>query len=112
MLHAIRPSRQPALICLSHLRWNFVFQRPQHLMTRFGRDRRVFFVEEPIFEPRITPYAALEASAGITVVVPHLPSGLDAEGCERTQRRLIDEVIERHEIADLVLWYYTPMALA
>ena len=40
----------PDLICLSHLRWNFVFQRPQHLMSRFARDRRVFFVEEPVFD--------------------------------------------------------------
>jgi UDP-galactopyranose mutase len=112
MRHAIQPSQQAALICLSHLRWNFVFQRPQHLMTRFGRDRRVFFVEEPMFEPGITPYAAVQAGAGVTVVVPHLPSGLDAEGCARTQRQLIDEVIERHAIGDLVLWYYTPMALA
>src|SRR3954466_5231898 len=38
------------LICLSHLRWNFVFQRPQHLMSRFARARRVFFVEEPVFD--------------------------------------------------------------
>ena len=36
------------LICFSHLRWDFVFQRPQHLMTRFARDRRVIFWEEPI----------------------------------------------------------------
>ena len=28
------------LVCFSHLRWNFVFQRPQHLMSRFAEDRR------------------------------------------------------------------------
>ena len=38
------------LICLSHLRWNFVFQRPQHLMTRCSKANRVFFWEEPIFD--------------------------------------------------------------
>jgi UDP-galactopyranose mutase len=36
------------LICFSHLRWDFVFQRPQHLMTRFARERRVFYFEEPL----------------------------------------------------------------
>ena len=41
--------RKPDLVCLSHLRWDFVFQRPQHLLSRCARDRRVFFVEEPIF---------------------------------------------------------------
>ena len=35
----------PDLICFSHLRWNFVFQRPQHLMSRYARAHRVFFVE-------------------------------------------------------------------
>ena len=37
------------IVCLSHLRWNFVFQRPQHLLSRAARDHRVFLVEEPIF---------------------------------------------------------------
>jgi hypothetical protein len=41
--------RSTDLVCLSHLRWNFVFQRPQHLLTRFAQGQRVFFIEEPIF---------------------------------------------------------------
>jgi hypothetical protein len=35
------------LICFSHLRWNFVFQRPQHLMCRFAREMNVIYWEEP-----------------------------------------------------------------
>src|SRR5436305_14914240 len=42
-------TQTPDLICLSHLRWDFVYQRPQHLLSRAAKDRRVFFVEEPIF---------------------------------------------------------------
>jgi hypothetical protein len=38
------------LVCLSHLRWDFVFQRPQHLLTRCAGQRRVFFFEEPVFD--------------------------------------------------------------
>ena len=38
----------PDLLCFSHLRWDFVFQRPQHLMTRFAKGRRVVFWEEPV----------------------------------------------------------------
>ena len=38
------------LVCFSHLRLDFVYQRPQHLLTRFARERRVFFVEEPIYD--------------------------------------------------------------
>jgi hypothetical protein len=37
------------LICFSHLRWNFVYQRPQHLLSRFANYTRVFYYEEPVF---------------------------------------------------------------
>ena len=43
------PEPQPTtLLCFSHLRWNFVFQRPQHLMCRFARQMNVIFWEEPV----------------------------------------------------------------
>jgi hypothetical protein len=42
-------TEQPDLICFSHLRWEFVYQRPQHLLSRCAMKRRVFFVEEPVF---------------------------------------------------------------
>jgi UDP-galactopyranose mutase len=102
----------PDVICLSHLRWNFVFQRPQHLMTRCARDRRVFFVEEPLFEPGTTPHLQFEQSRGVTVVVPRLPEGLPVEQCCSEQRRLLDSWMEAERISEYVLWYYTPMALA
>ena len=46
------------IVCFSHLRWHFVFQRPQHLMSRFARERRVFFIEEPVYEADIDAYMA------------------------------------------------------
>ena len=36
--------KRPDVICFSHLRWDFVYQRPQHLLTRCAAERRVFFV--------------------------------------------------------------------
>ena len=33
----MKADRNNDLVCLSHLRWDFVYQRPQHLMTRYGR---------------------------------------------------------------------------
>jgi UDP-galactopyranose mutase len=101
----------PDLLCLSHLRWNFVFQRPQHLMSRFARERRVFFVEEPVFEPDGAPRLQLERCGAVTVAVPHLPAGLDGDECSERQRTLIDELIRQHRVDEYVLWYYTPMAL-
>jgi hypothetical protein len=38
------------LLVFSHLRWNFVFQRPQHLLTRLAAHYRVLFVEEPMHD--------------------------------------------------------------
>ena len=37
------PFEVSTLICFSHLRWDFVYQRPQHLMSRFARQGRVFY---------------------------------------------------------------------
>jgi UDP-galactopyranose mutase len=102
----------PDLVCLSHLRWNFVFQRPQHLMTRCARDRRVYFIEEPLFQPGIAPQLQIRTSGAVTTVVPLLPEGLNDEGCCAEQRRLLDELMRAERISEYVLWYYTPMAFA
>jgi UDP-galactopyranose mutase len=104
-------SAHPDVICLSHLRWHFVFQRPQHLLTRCAREHRVFFVEEPLFQGGITPHLRVEADGPVTVVVPHLPEGLPQSDCTTAQRALLDDFIEAEDIRDYVLWYYTPMAL-
>lgn len=95
------------LICLSHLRWNFVYQRPHHLMTRFARQHRVFFLEEPIWDAE-SPHLAIQDVNGVHVAVPHLPPGADPVA---GQRALLDDLLEREETNDVVLWYYTPMAL-
>ena len=36
------------IVCVSHLRWDFVFQRPQHLLSRARKDGTVLYVEEPV----------------------------------------------------------------
>jgi glycosyltransferase involved in cell wall biosynthesis len=98
------------LLCFSHLRWNFVYQRPQHLMTRFARDRRVFFVEEPIDDSK-EPGLEVTTDAGVTVVVPHLPARLDSVLSARLQQILLGNLLRDHQIVHPILWYYTPMAL-
>ena len=104
------PVRADDLLCFSHLRWNFVYQRPQHLLTRFARERRVFFVEEPIAdatEPRLD----ISSQAGVTVVVPHLPPRLDSSTGSRLQQMLLGRLLREHQIVHPILWYYTPLAL-
>lgn len=101
------------LIVFSHLRWDFVFQRPQHLLMRFAQHRRVFYFEEPIFGLTSTPKLHMNMSAeGVHVVVPHVPSHLSPEEVEVTLARLVDEMIENEQIENYAAWYYTPMALS
>ena len=112
MFKVTNTSPSADLICLSHLRWNFVFQRPQHLMTRCAAERRVFFVEEPLTSASESAHLEVQTSGPVRVVVPHLPEGLSPDEIESAQRLLIDELIRAENIAEYILWYYTPMALA
>jgi UDP-galactopyranose mutase len=98
------------LICFSHLRWNFVFQRPQHLMTRFARERRVFFFEEPLFDGEHSTLV-VEPVGSVYVVVPHLPKGLSNDAIDRELSRLLTDLLKTWDIANPISWYYTPMAL-
>jgi UDP-galactopyranose mutase len=103
----------PDLVCLSHLRWDFVYQRPQHLLSRFANERRVFFVEEPIFNDGPKRLEVSERDSGVRVVVPHLPNDLSGvEALDSVLRDMIDQLFSEHKIDAHLLWYYTPMACA
>jgi hypothetical protein len=67
------------LVCLSHLRWDFVYQRPQHLLSRAAQTRRVFFIEEPVLDEGSMRLDIRETDSGVKVVVPRLPEGLQSE---------------------------------
>jgi UDP-galactopyranose mutase len=101
------------LICFSHLRWNFVFQRPQHLMSRFAEAGRVVFWEEPEAAlPEMEPALGVRtcAETGVIVVTPSLPETLGAEEREATLRKLLDSYLAGEQ-GPFVRWYYTPMML-
>jgi UDP-galactopyranose mutase len=103
----------PDIVCLSHLRWNFVYQRPQHLLTRCAQGKRVFFIEEPIFsEEPLKRLEINEDSNGVVVVVPQLPQGLSEEAINADLKVLIDGLFAEHNINKYICWYYTPMAIA
>jgi UDP-galactopyranose mutase len=102
------------LICLSHLRWDFVWQRPQHLMSRFAARRQVLFFEEPLppapgagvgVDLRTCP------TSGVMVATPRLPDGLEGACRAAVLRQLLDEARAGAGIDRPVLWYYTPMML-
>jgi UDP-galactopyranose mutase len=103
----------PDVVCLSHLRWNFVYQRPQHLLSRCAAGKRVFFIEEPIFTSQ--PLARLEINqdkTGVIVVVPHLPEGSTQDTINADLSMLIDGLLAEYNIRRYICWYYTPMAIA
>jgi UDP-galactopyranose mutase len=103
---------KPDLVCLSHLRWNFVYQRPQHLLSRCARDRRVFFFEEPIFDDGPLRLEVSRNEEGVIVATPHIPHDVLREtGADTIQQGLIEKMFTDYGISDYVLWYYTPMAL-
>lgn len=100
------------LVCFSHLRWDFVFQRPQHLMALMARDFPVIFWEEPVYslagsEPVLQSRSPL---ANVTVVTPRLPEGLSAAAAAAALRTLLDTRLAG-SAAPLIRWYYTPMML-
>jgi len=103
---------RPDLVCLSHVRWGTVHQRPQHLMSRFGRRSRVFFCEEPILGESSNPRLEVKAVCeGVFVVQPMLPSGLEPEALDIVQGILLNAMIHELDVRSYVLWYYTPLAV-
>ena len=102
------------LLCFSHLRWNFVFQRPQHLMSRFSREMDVIFWEEPVeVGARETAYLQVreaEDASNVRIVVPHLPQGVPEDAREAALKRLLEAHLASVR-GTLIAWYYTPMML-
>ena len=112
--HSAPDPETTTLICFSHLRWNFVFQRPQHLMSRFAREMNVIFWEEPVeIGPKETAYLQVreaDDASGVRVVVPHLPQGMPEDAREAALSRLLDAHVASIR-GPLIAWYYTPMML-
>ncbi len=101
------------ILCFSHLRWDFVYQRPQHLMTRFAKQKRVFYIEEPIFNAEHTNHLELKKTENnLIVVTPHLQHGINGQDVEIQQVKLLKDLFEEEEITNYLFWYYTPMAQA
>ena len=109
---SVLPPGETDLVCFSHLRWDFVYQRPQHLLSRCAKERRVFFVEEPVYGNCSMRLEVREADPGVHVVVPHLPDGLRSEiAINAVMKEMTRQFFTEQGINEYVFWYYTPMAL-
>src|SRR5690348_417665 len=100
-------------LVFSHLRWDFVFQRPQHLLSRFAKSHRVIFVEEPVRDERGPHWEFHNAAPNVIVCRPHTP--IEAPGFSAEQLRAIDsmmdDLVRKLQLENYVAWFYTPMAL-
>lgn len=104
-------ANKPDLVVWSHLRWDFVYQRPQHLLKRSAADRRVFFVEEPVFNGSMR-LDVRERDNGVQVITPHLPAGLKSDvAMQAVLKEMLHRFFNEHSVREYVFWYYTPMAM-
>jgi glycosyltransferase involved in cell wall biosynthesis len=100
------------LVCFSHLRWNFVYQRPQHLLSRFSKNFRVFFIEEPVYDsPGKNSLDITSPTENLWVVTPHLDQKTEDVNIA-AQKELLAKLFVDQQIVNYFFWYYTPMALA
>jgi UDP-galactopyranose mutase len=102
----------PDVVCFSHLRWDFVFQRPQHLMTRCARDRRVFFVEEPRPTDGAPRLHLQQTASGVWVATPEISPAAGREMMAQATRGLLRDLLDVMGSREHVAWYLTPMAAA
>jgi len=105
---------EQVIITFSHLRWNFVYQRPQHVLSRLARNRRVFFIEEPVYDPSgVLSWERSEPEPGVCVCRPHTPVETPGFNDEQESHliRLLHQLVEEENLQEYLLWYYTPMAL-
>jgi UDP-galactopyranose mutase len=99
------------LVCFSHLRWNFVFQRPQHLLTRFSKHNRVFYIEEPMYVGGDDHNQINVIQENLFIIVPHLGHGITNENRAERLKVLVESLFKEKDINKYIFWYYTPMSL-
>lgn len=107
----LRNQQDTLFICFSHLRWDFVVQRPHHLMRRATESNRVVYFEEPLYQHCAAPWLNMvQDVSGVTIATPNLPNGIS--NWEKHISVLLGELVQSYGLTRLTTWYYTPMALA
>jgi glycosyltransferase involved in cell wall biosynthesis len=101
------------ILVFSHLRWDFVFQRPQHLLTRFAKNASVTFIEEPVFDDTNKPcYTFTVRQQNVIVMTPHLPQQYANDGkVTDVLKAMFTDFMKNKNLSNYAFWYYTPMAL-
>lgn len=110
---ANRHTSADTLVVFSHLRWDFVYQRPQQLLSRLARRMPVLFVEEPVPGAACATLEVMDPEPGVRVLRAHVTSeGAGFHDAHMAQVQvLLQAYLQQHAIARYWLWFYTPMAL-
>ncbi len=122
-MNAVPPDSQSVILCLSHLGWEHVWQRPQQLLSRLARHYPVHYVAEPEIdgstdaEPRLHLVAHNGPLVAWRPVFPDRPNVI-TRWCETYVRLVKDLLLHERWIRPfgkrlvtarpLVTWFYTP----
>jgi glycosyltransferase involved in cell wall biosynthesis len=105
------------IVVHSHLRWSFVWQRPQQIHSRLAETRPVLFMEEPEF-PADCRESWLRLSnplPNLTVATPVLPREIEGRAAEERQVRLLLQGVLAgplgRRFAGAVHWLFTPLMI-
>ena len=100
-----------------HLRWDFVWQRPQQLFSRLAEHHPVLFIEDPLPDGGEARLDLSEPFPNVVRMVPrlplHAPSDVDAQW--RLLLPLMEQALAQHPLlagrfAQPVQWFYSPMS--
>ena len=102
------------ILVFSHLRWNFVYQRPQQILSRLARTRPIHFVEEPKVSPGCVPHwehETPEPSVNVWRPVMDVDDVSFGQLHRRTLQPMLEKLAREHKLHDCIAWFYTPMAV-
>ena len=100
------------IIVFSHLRWDFVFQRPQHLLSRLAKNRRIIFIEEPIHSDQPSHWEKSSPDENVLVCRPrtsYRSHGFTPEQVG-TMLPMVKSLLQEEKVDRYVVWCYTAMS--
>lgn len=100
-----------SIVVFSHLRWDFVYQRPQHLLSRLSNHYKILFIEEPVFHEGKSYMQSSNPLPNVQVCKPHIPVNMPGFHDDHLlyMQRLVRQTVSGH--GNPIVWFYTPMAL-
>ena len=102
--------RAYSIVVFSHLRWSFVWQRPQQFLSRFAETHPVLFVEIAEFDAPETRLELTSPMANVTVLNLHLPASMEnTPAVTEAIRQAVRDGMASLGIERPLLWFYNPM---